>query len=98
MKRWKKRINDIFAKSAKAPLETVVLDVKTEDPVRFKDNAEELWKLVSAMEGFECKDLTAVKTELDKKNEMVNNLLEEVERLKKLAGIKVRFACFQHCF
>ena len=86
---WKKRINDLFPKSANAPLETVVLDAKKTDHVRFKDNADNLWKLISATESFECRDLTAVKTELDQKNAMIKDLVEELARLKSLSGIEV---------
>ena len=86
IERWKKRIKEIFPKSANAPLETVVLDAKMKDRDRFQVNAEKLWKLVSAMESFECRDLTAVMTELDEKREMIKDLLEELATLKSLAG------------
>ena len=75
--------------SANASLETVVLDTKMKDPVWFEANAEKLWKLISATPRFECKDLTAVMTELDEKNKLINDLSEELSRVKDLAGIKV---------
>ena len=80
--RWKTRINEIFPQSRNAPLETVVLDTKKEIPLRFKDNADKLWKLISGTRSFECKDITAVKTELDQ-------VKEENERLKRLISIQV---------
>lgn len=80
--------------SANASLETVVLDAKKKDLVWFEANAEKLWRLISATVRFECKDLT----ELDKKNAMVNNLLEENAGLRKLAGITVGFGWFRIAF
>ena len=40
IERWERKIRELFPNSAKAPLETVVLDVKRKDPDRFTDNAE----------------------------------------------------------
>ena len=88
--KWKKRINDLFPKSAKAPLETVVLDAKKSSHVRFRNDAERLWELVSATDSFECKDLTAVKTELDEMREMNKNLQQQLATLRELADMKVR--------
>ena len=98
IRRWKKRIQEIFPKSANAPLETVVLAPKMKDHVRFKDNVEQLWKLIAAMGSFECKDLSAVMTELDEKREKIRDLLKELARLKNLAETKVCFFHFFHCF
>ena len=41
------------------------------------------------MESFECKDLSAVMTELDQKNAKLNEVLEELARLRSLVGEKV---------
>ena len=91
IERWKRGIRDLFQKSAKAPLNTVILDVKTKDPVRFKDNAEKLWKLVSVMESFQCKDMQAVMTELDEKNATIEALNQKLARFESLFGKKVTF-------
>ena len=94
LEKWKKEINTVFPKSASAPLQTVFLDAKKKGHARFKDNAERLWTLISATEIFECRDLTAVKTELDKVKALNKDLLEKVGRLEKLVGIKVSvFVC-----
>ena len=50
-----------------------------------------LWKLVSAMESFECKDIKAVVADLDKKDAKIKVLTDELERVYLLAGIKVVF-------
>ena len=83
IERWKKRIKEIFPKSANAPLETVVLDARKRDPVWFNENAEKLWKLISAMDSFECKGMKAVKSELEQ-------VKAELARLKSLFRTKVR--------
>ena len=93
IERWRRGIQELFQKSAKAPFKSLVLDVKTKDPVGFRENAGLLWKLVSAMGSFECKDLTAVMTELDQNKAMVKDLQEELARVRKLAGIAVSFSC-----
>ena len=41
------------------------------------------------MESFECKDLSAVMTELDQKNAKLNEVLEELARLRSIVGEKV---------
>ena len=57
IERWERKIRELFPNSAKAPLETVVLDVKRKDPDRFNDNAEKLWRLISATESVDCSDV-----------------------------------------
>ena len=89
--RWKKRINNLFPKSAKAPLETVVLDARETGHVRFRNDAERLWELVSTTKSFECKDLTAVKTELDEMKAMNKDLQQQLAAVRELAGMKVRY-------
>ena len=88
--RWKKRINDLFPKSAEAPLDTVVLDAKKTDHLRFRNDAERLWELVSATKSFECKELKAVKTELDEVKAMNKDLQQQLATLRDLTGMKVR--------
>ena len=88
-KRWKKTINERFPKSADKSLTTVVLDSRRKDHIRFQENAKELWNLVSSMPCFDCKDLTAVKTELDQVKTKNQALQEENERLRDLAGVTV---------
>ena len=86
---WKRGVRELCPKSAEAHLETVVLDVKTKDPAIFKNSAQKVWKLLSDMESFECKDLSAVMTELDQKNAKLNEVLEELARLRSIVGEKV---------
>ena len=86
---WKRGVRELCPKSAEARLETVVLDVKTKDPAIFKNSAQKVWKLLSDMESFECKDLSAVMTELDQKNAKLNEVLEELARLRSIVGEKV---------
>ena len=93
---WNKGIRERFQKSAQAPLNTVVLDVKTKNPAKFKENADKLWKLVSAMQSFECKEMKAVMADLDEKNAMIKDLMDELARVKTLAGIKVIFVAITH--
>ena len=90
---WKKQITKMCPDSANASLETVVLDAKKKDLVWFEANAEKLWRLISATVRFECKDLTAVKTEVDQVKALNKDLLEELARLRNLSGIQVSFSC-----
>ena len=87
IKRWKKTINERFPKSANKSLTTVVLDAERKDHICFQENAKDLWNLVSSMPCFDCKDLTAVKTELDQVKTKNLELQEEVARLRDLAGV-----------
>ena len=91
IERWKRGIVKIFPKSAIAALETVVLDVEKKDQVRIGNEAKKLWKLISAMGSFECKDMKAVMADLDEKDAMIKVLTDELARVKLFAGIKVVF-------
>ena len=84
IERWARKIRELFPNSAKAPLETVVLDVKRKDPDKDTDNAEKLWRLISATESFDWKDMIAVMSELDQKNKLITNLNEKLARLENL--------------
>ena len=89
---WKKRINSEYPKSANYPLQTIVLDISKKEEIVFKHNAEELWALISAAGVFECQNITAVKTELDRKNQILQQQSEQIKELRDLlarAGVKV---------
>ena len=91
---WKKRINSEYPKSANHPLQTIVLDISKKEDNIFKHNAEELWRLISAAGVFECQNITAVKTELDQKNQQLQQQSEQIKELRDLlarAGVKVHY-------
>ena len=95
IEKWKTKIHDIFPKSQTAGLPTVILDPEKKDCVKFKKGAEALWKLISPMETFDCKDLKEVKTQLDQERErnrvqlvLINKLVKEIKRIENVSGVK----------
>lgn len=83
LQKWKKKIHKNFPESESADLPTVFLDTKVKGSAKFESSAESLWDLVMPMASFDCKDLEAVRTELDQEKEKVKDLLNNNDYLLK---------------
>ena len=78
---WTQEINSSFPDSKKAPLATVVLNTKKKNHEAFKENVKRFWELAFGMERFNCKNVSAVKSENDRYKEVIKQLEEKLQRL-----------------
>ena len=75
-------INDVFKESVGAPLDTVFLDVEEINHLRFKENVEQLWELVSQMKRFCWKDVSAARSESAELQSELNKRDREIPVLR----------------